>query len=203
MIVLIIGLVIFFGMHLVPVTGVKSSLIERMGEKKYQGIFSIISLVGFIIIIYGFSLIDTCNPMMADCETDNFYLWNSFEYSREISFLLMPISIIFIVASQIKSNIKKVIGHPMLFGVLIWSFVHLLSTGDLRSIILFLSFAAYSIIDMVFTKKTTEQGISYSITNDIVVIVTGLVVYSIILYFHEYVSGVQIVERDNLFFFIP
>ena len=203
MIVLIIGLVIFFGMHLVPVTGVKSSLIERMGEKKYQGIFSIISLVGFIIIIYGFSLIDTCNQMMADCETDNFYLWNSFEYSREISFLLMPISIIFIVASQIKSNIKNVLGHPMLFGVLIWSFVHLLSTGDLRSIILFLSFAAYSIIDIVFTKKTTEQGISYSITNDIVVIVVGLVLYSIILYFHEYVSGVQIVERDNLFFFVP
>ena len=56
MIVLIIGLFIFFGMHLVPVTGVKSSLIERIGEKKYQGIFSIISLVGFIIIIYGFDL---------------------------------------------------------------------------------------------------------------------------------------------------
>ena len=78
-----------------------------------------------------------------------------------------------------------------------------LSTGDLRSIILLLSFAAYSIIDIVFTKKTTEKGISYSITNDIVVIVAGLVVYSFILYFHEYVSGVQIVERDNLFFFVP
>ena len=203
MIVLIIGLVIFFGMHLVPVTGVKSSLIERMGEKKYQSIFSIISLVGFIIIIYGFSLIDTCNRMMADCETDNFYLWNSFEYSREISFILMPISIIFIVASQIKSNIKNVLGHPMLFGVLIWSFVHLLSTGDLRSIILFLSFAAYSIIDLIFTKKTSRNEISYSIANDIVVIVVGLVLYSIILYFHEYVSGVQIVEGGNLLFFLP
>ena len=203
MIVLIIGLVIFFGMHLVPVTGVKSSLIERMGEKKYQSIFSIISLVGFIIIIYGFSLIDTCNPMMADCETDNFYLWDSFEYSKEISFLLMPISIIFIVASQMKSNIKKIVHHPMLIGVLIWSFVHLLSTGDLRSIILFLSFAAYSIIDLIFTKKTARNEISYSIANDIVVIVVGLVLYSIILYFHEYVSGVQIVERGNLLFFLP
>ena len=203
MIVLIIGLVIFFGMHLVPVTGVKSSLIERMGEKKYQSIFSIISLVGFIIIIYGFSLIDTCNPMMADCETDNFYLWDSFEYSKEISFLLMPISIIFIVASQMKSNIKKVVHHPMLIGVLIWSFVHLLSTGDLRSIILFASFGAFSIIDIIFTRKTAEQGISFSILNDVVVIVVGLVLYSIILYFHEFVSGLQIVERGNLLFFLP
>ena len=203
MTVLIIGLVIFFGMHLVPVTGVKSSLIERMGEKKYQSIFSIISLVGFIIIIYGFSLIDTCNPMMADCETDNFYLWDSFEYSKEISFLLMPISIIFIVASQMKSNIKKVVHHPMLIGVLIWSFVHLLSTGDLRSIILFASFGAFSIIDIIFTRKTAEQGISFSILNDVVVIVVGLVLYSIILYFHEYVSGLQIVERGNLLFFLP
>ena len=203
MIVLIIGLVIFFGMHLVPVTGVKSSLIERMGEKKYQSIFSIISLVGFIIIIYGFSLIDTCNPMMADCETDNFYLWDSFEYSKEISFLLMPISIILIVASKMKSNIKKVVHHPMLIGVLIWSFVHLLSTGDLRSIILFASFGAFSIIDIIFTRKTAEQGISFSILNDVVVIVVGLVLYSIILYFHEYVSGVQIVERGYLLFFLP
>ena len=203
MIVLIIGLVIFFGMHLVPVTGVKSSLIERMGEKKYQSIFSIISLVGFIIIIYGFSLIDTCNPMMADCETDNFYLWDSFEYSKEISFLLMPISIILIVASKMKSNIKKVVRHPMLIGVLIWSFVHLLSTGDLRSIILFASFGAFSIIDIIFTRKTAEQGISFSILNDVVVIVVGLVLYSIILYFHEYVSGLQIVERGNLLFFLP
>jgi len=203
MIVLIIGLVIFFGMHLVPVTDIKSSLIERMGEKIYQIIFSIISLVGLIIIIYGFSHIDTCNPMMADCDTDNFYLWDSFEYSKEISFLLMPICIIFIVASQMKSNIKKVVRHPMLIGVLIWSFVHLLSTGDLRSIILFLSFAAYSIIDLILTKKTAVNEISYSIAKDVVVIVAGLVVYSIILYFHEYVSGVQIVERDNLFFFIP
>ena len=203
MIVLIIGLVIFFGIHLVPVTGVKSSLIERMGEKKYQSIFSIISLVGFIIIIYGFSLIDTCNSMMADCETDNFYLWDSFEYSKEISFLLMPISIIFIVASQMKSNIKKVVRHPMLIGVLIWSFVHLLSTGDLRSIILFASFGAFSIIDIIFTRKTAEQGISFSILNDVVVIVVGLVLYSIILYFHEYVSGLQIVERGNLLFFLP
>jgi len=203
MIVLIIGLVIFFGMHLVPVTGVKSSLIERMGEKKYQSIFSIISLVGFIIIIYGFGLIDTCNSMMADCETDNFYLWDSFEYSKEISFLLMPISIIFIVASQMKSNIKKVVHHPMLIGVLIWSFVHLLSTGDLRSIILFASFGAFSIIDIIFTRKTAEQGISFSILNDVVVIVVGLVLYSIILYFHEYVSGLQVVERGNLLFFLP
>ena len=203
MIVLIIGLVIFFGMHLVPVTGVKSSLIERMGEKKYQSIFSIISLVGFIIIIYGFSLIDTCNSMMADCETDNFYLWDSFEYSKEISFLLMPICIIFLVASQMKSNIKKVVRHPMLIGVLIWSFVHLLSTGDLRSIILFASCGAFSIIDIISTRKTAEQGISFSILNDVVVIVVGLVLYSIILYFHEYVSGLQIVERGNLLFFLP
>ena len=71
------------------------------------------------------------------------------------------------------------------------------------SIILFLSFAAYSIIDLIFTKKTARNEISYSIANDIVVIVVGLVLYSIILYFHEYVSGVQIVERGNLLFFLP
>jgi len=56
---------------------------------------------------------------MPDCEADNFYLWDSYEYSKEISFLLMPICMIFLVAFKMKSNIKKVVPHPMLIGVLI------------------------------------------------------------------------------------
>jgi len=203
MIVLLIGIVIFFGVHLIPLTGIKILLVERIGEKKYQGVFSIISLVGLLIIIYGFSLIDDCNPMMVDCETDNLFLWDPFEYSREISFLLMPVSIIFIVAFLIESNFKRILRHPMLISVLIWSLCHLLSNGNLRSIILFASFGTYSLIDLILTRKSTEQVSSYPITKDALVIVIGLIMYSIILYFHQYISGVQIVERNNFFFFLP
>ena len=141
--------------------------------------------------------------MMVDCETDNLFLWDPFEYSREISFMLMPVSIIFIVAFLIESNFKRILRHPMLISVLIWSLCHLLSNGNLRSIILFASFGTYSLIDLILTRKSTEQVSSYPITKDALVIVIGLIMYSIILYFHQYVSGVQIVERNNFFFFLP
>ena len=98
MFVLIIGIVIFFGVHLIPLTSAKVNLVERMGEKKYQGVFSIFSLIGLIVMIYGFSLVDDCNPMMANCNTNNIHFWEPLEYSREISFILMPISIILLVA---------------------------------------------------------------------------------------------------------
>ena len=98
MFVLIIGIVIFFGVHLIPLTSTKVNLVERLGgEKKYQGVFSIFSLIGLIVMIYGFSLVDDCNPMMANCNTNNIHFWEPLEYSREISFILMPISIILLV----------------------------------------------------------------------------------------------------------
>ena len=75
MFVLVIGIVIFFGVHLIPLTSAKVNLVERMGEKKYQGVFSIFSFIGLIVMIYGFSIVDDCNPMMADCDTNNIHFW--------------------------------------------------------------------------------------------------------------------------------
>ena len=203
MFVLIIGIVLFFGVHLIPLTSAKVNLVERMGEKKYQGVFSIFSLIGLIVMIYGFSLVDDCNPMMADCDTNNIHFWEPLEYSREISFILMPISIILLVAFLVESNIKRILRHPWLFAIILWSFCHLISNGDLRSVLLFASFGVYSIIDIVFSKKEVQTSESLPVTKDVIVIVAGLILYSILLYFHQYVSGEQIVEKNNLFFFLP
>ena len=137
------------------------------------------------------------------CDTDNIFLWEPFAYSREISFLLMPFSIIFIAASLVQSNLTRILRHPMLIGVLIWSFCHLLSNGDLRSIILFASLGVYSIIDIIYTRKAAPPAISFPASKDAMVIASGLIAYSVLLYFHQYVSGEQIVEKNNLFFFLP
>ena len=203
MFVLIIGIVIFFGVHLIPLTSAKVNLVESMGDKKYQGVFSIISLIGLIVMIYGFSLVDDCNPMMADCNTNNINLWEPLEYSREISFILMPISIILLVAFLVESNIKSILRHPWLFSIILWSFCHLISNGDLRSVLMFVSFGVYSVIDIVFSKKEVHSSESLPFTKDVIVIVAGLVLYSILLYFHQYVSGEQIVEKNDLLFFLP
>ncbi len=179
---LILGIIIFFSIHLVPILPIKNILINRLGENKYKGLFSLIALVGLLIIIYGFS------------RADFYPIWDPLPYSKEIALALMPISMILLAAANIQTNIKKFIKHPMLIGILIWSFVHLIANGDLRSIILFGSFGLYALIDIFFSKKvlTTNIEAKYTLSKDIMVIIIGLVAYLIIVYYHQFIAGVTI-----------
>ncbi len=179
---LILGIIIFFSIHLVPILPIKNILINRLGENKYKGLFSIIALVGLLIIIYGFS------------RADFYPIWDPLPYSKEIALALMPISMILLAAANIQTNIKKFIKHPMLIAILIWSFVHLIANGDLRSIILFGSFGLYALIDIFFSKKvlTTNIEVKYTLSKDIMVIIIGLVAYLIIVYYHQFIAGVTI-----------
>jgi uncharacterized membrane protein len=179
---LILGITIFFSIHLVPIFPLKKFLINRLGENKYKGLFSLIALIGILIIIYGFS------------SADYYPIWDPLPYSKGLALTLMPISIVLLVGANIQTNIKRLTKHPMLIGILIWSFVHLLSNGDLRSIILFVSFGVYALIDIIFSKKvlTTNNTANYTLTKDIIVVIIGLLVYAIIVYFHQYIAGVVI-----------
>ena len=180
--VLILGIVVFFGVHLVPISPLKNILINRLGENKYKGLFSLIALVGLLIIIYGFG------------RADFYLIWGPLPYSREIALALMPISMVLLAAANVQTNIKRFIKHPMLIAVLIWSFVHLIANGDLRSIMLFGSFGVYALIDIIFSKKvlTIEKTANYTLTKDVIVVIIGLLVYAIIVYFHRYIAGVVI-----------
>ena len=82
----------------------------------------------------------------------------------------------------------------MLIGILIWSFAHLIASGDLRSIMLFGTFGVYALINIIFSKKvlTTNNTTNYTLTKDIIVIIIGLFVYAIIVHFHQYIAGVVI-----------
>ena len=179
---LILGITIFFSIHLVPIFPLKKFLINRLAENKYKGLFSLIALIGILIIIYGFS------------RADYYPIWDPLPYSKELALTLMPISIILLVAANIQTNIKRLTKHPMLIGILIWSFVHLIANGDLRSIILFASFGVYALIDIIFSKKvlTTNNTANYTLTKDIIVVIIGLLVYAVIVYFHQFIAGVAI-----------
>jgi len=179
---LIIGIVIFFSIHLVPITLLKKILINQLGENKYKALFSLIAIVGLLIIIYGFA------------RADFYLIWDPLPYSKTIALALMPISILLLITANMQTSIKRYIKHPMLIGILIWSFVHLISNGDLRSIILFASFGVYALIDIIFSKKvlTTNNTANYTLTKDIIVVIIGFLVYAIIVYCHQYIAGIAI-----------
>jgi uncharacterized membrane protein len=106
----------------------------------------------------------------------------------------MPISMVLLAAANVQTNIKILVKHPMLIAILIWSFVHLITNGDLRSIMLFASFGIYALIDIIFSKKVLiiKDTENFTPTKDIIVVIIGLVAYIIIVYFHQYIAGVKI-----------
>lgn len=184
MIILAIGITIFFGIHLVPsFVAFRHRIITRIGEGPYQGLFSVISLSGFILIIYG--------KFKAGFQP----IWEPPLWSIKVSALLMLLSLVLLASAYMKSNIKRYSPHPMLWAVALWSAAHLFTNGDLASLLLFGSFALFSLFDMVSAnlRGATKQQIKYPYTKDIVAIVAGVVAYGIFLFLHPYLFGVSII----------
>lgn len=180
---LLIGLVLFFAVHFVPaMTGVKQSLRDRFGANGYRGAFSLVSLAGFALIIWGY----------ATAETSHVYappVWG-----RHVTMALVLLAFVCLAAANMRGNIRKTLRHPMLIGVALWGIGHLLANGDLVSVLLFGSFVAYAILDMVIA---TSQGrvaeFEVKPANDIVAVLAGVVAYAIFLFLHPYVIGVAVV----------
>lgn len=146
MLAMIIGLVIFFTVHLIPANPeLRKGLVARYGEGTYKIGFSIISLIGFVVIVLGYHKLQVMpgkNPV----------LWEPPVALRHATFLLMLASMFLLAAAYIPSKLRDMVQHPMLGAVKFWAFGHLLVNGDMGSIILFGSFLAWAIYDRVSLK---------------------------------------------------
>ena len=58
---LILGLVLFLGPHSLRVfaEGWRRRQVARLGENTWKGIYSVVSVIGFVLIIYGYGLART------------------------------------------------------------------------------------------------------------------------------------------------
>jgi uncharacterized membrane protein len=189
MMLLIAGLVIFFGIHLLPVNRpLRAGLAGRFGEGTYKGIFSVIALVGFVLIVLGFAkMLGSKNPI----------LWDPPTWTRHLAFALMLPAMILLVAAFIPSRIRAATKHPMLIAVKIWALAHLLANGDAASMVLFGSFLAYAVFDRISLKRrgnTGAGGANAPIINDVMVVVIGVALYAFMLFWgHRLLIGVPLV----------
>lgn len=183
--ILILGLIIFFTMHLVPsFTSVRNKLIARLGEGPYMGLYSIVSLAGLILIIYGKS------------QAEFHAIWNPPVWSRHLVITFMLVSFILFAGADMKSNFKCYTRHPMLWGVTIWAGTHLSANGDLASILLFGSFFVFALFDMLSAniRGATKQEIKYPYSKDAIAVIAGIVAYVVfVLFLHPYLIGVPII----------
>jgi uncharacterized membrane protein len=187
--ILVVGLVAFIGAHVfVSLRGPRAAVIARIGEGPYKGLMSLVSLAGLILVGYGFG------QYRADGWIN---VWSSPRWTYYVTQLLMWPASIFVVAAYIRGNIWRVLKHPMLVGVKTWAVAHLISNGDLGSIVLFGSFLAWAVYDRITLKHRTDPGAPAipvrGHRNDTIALVVGTLLYlGLGLIFHPIVVGVPV-----------
>jgi uncharacterized membrane protein len=189
---LVIGLVVFLGAHLVPTfPKTRADLRIRLGENGYKGLFSLVSLVGLVLIVIGFG-----EARMASW---NMVLWSPPVWTKHISFALMLPAFILLVATYIPSRIRDRAKHPMLAAIKIWALAHLIANGDLAGVLLFGAFLAYGVYDRISVKRRGALGPLGAkhggALNDGLVVVIGVVLYALMLTKgHAWLIGVPLLR---------
>jgi uncharacterized membrane protein len=180
------GLVVFFGTHLFSTFRRRDGegLVSWIGAGPYKGIYSVLTLAGFIAMVWGYGNV---KPWI--------FLADPPPWTRHITMALMLPAIILIVAAYAPTGfIKKAVKHPMLVAVKLWAFAHLLVNWDVGSLILFGSFLAFGVIDRIALKGRGDIGAAAAEPNvlgDLIALAVGAALYALLLYeLHRIITGV-------------
>lgn len=191
MLTLVAGLVIFLGVHtLTTLRPLRAQLIGQFGESAYKGVYSVLSLVGFLLIVFGYKWYRAAGYIP---------VWEPPTGMRHLTLLLMWPSMVALVAAYAPpGRIKAALKHPMLVAVKIWALAHLLANGDLGSIVLFGSLLAWAVYDRIAVKRRERAGeIAPAAVgkpvNDVIVVVIGTAAYGLMVWLHPVLIGVPVI----------
>lgn len=190
---LVIGLVLFLGAHVfVTLRAPRAAVIARIGEWPYKGLMGLVSLVGLVLIGYGFGQYRA---------TGWIQLWSPPGWTYYLTQLLMWPASIMVVPAYARGSIWRTLKHPMLVGVKTWAVAHLISNGDLGSIVLFGSFLAWAVYDRITLKRRAATGIltvpaTGPPRNDVIAVVLGVVLYVVFLvWLHPLLIGRAVIPH--------
>ena len=189
MTMLIFGLVIFLGVHSIRIFAEsgRERAIARLGEEPWKGVYALLSLVGLVMIVWGFGEARSTAPIV----------WGPPVWTRHITILLMLFSMILLGAYLLKtSHIAVAVHHPMLWAVVLWSFGHLVANGSLADLVLFGAFLVWSVLDLMANyTRDRVKAIAYPAPNwgaTIGAIVIGIVLWGLFIGgLHQWLFGVS------------
>jgi uncharacterized membrane protein len=185
-VILVVGLVVFLGIHSsrMVAPGWRDGIVERLGEGVWKGVYSVISLGGFALIIWGFA--------RAAADTGMVYVPPL--GLRHVTFALMLPALILAVASALPpGHIRRIARHPLLIGTVLWAFAHLLVNGELAAVVLFGAFLAWALIELAAqTWRPRASVVKPSAAFDVAAVVAGLALYAALAWrLHEWAFGVS------------
>jgi len=203
---LILGLILFLGAHSVRIwaDGWRNQTIEAYGEKAFKGVYALVSILGFYLLVVGYG----------EARLQTVALWNPPIFTKHISMLLMLLSSILLVATYIPRNhFKMRLGHPMVLSVKVWALSHLLANGNLADLVLFGSFLIWAVLNfrsarardraLLLNLNVTEEAAGESIAESesahqpkllstIITLVGGMAIWALITFFlHAKIVGVS------------
>jgi uncharacterized membrane protein len=186
--ILILGLALFIATHLlVSFRELRAGLILELGKPVYHTLFGVASVIEVGLIAWGYSLYRA---------TEYTQIWTPPGGMRHATVGLMLIASILVAASVIPSHIKAWAKHPLIAATKTWALAHLLSNGDLGSIVLFgalLAWAVYAFVSAKNRKDVTLPVAPARWGNDVFVLIAGVALYLALGFlFHPYVIGVHV-----------
>ncbi len=168
--ILVIGLVLFLGVHSARIffEGARQRFIEQRGEKAWKGLYSLVSLVGFALIVYGFG----------QARLDPGVVWTPPTGLRHAASLLVLLAFVLLAAAYVPGNqIRARVKHPMVLAVKVWALAHLLVNGRDYAVVLFAAFLVWAVLDFRAARaRDRAQGTQYpagSMPRTLITVVVG------------------------------
>jgi len=186
---LVIGLIVFLGAHSVRIFAEdwRSARIRAMGLRAWKLSYTVVSLAGFGLIVWGYA---QTRALPID-------LWHPPTWTRHVAALLTVPAFILLAASNVPgTRIKAAVGHPMVLGVKLWAFAHLLANGRLADVVLFGAFLLWAILDFRAARRRDRANGTVHATGplarDLIAVVAGLALWAVFaLYLHAAWIGVR------------
>jgi uncharacterized membrane protein len=190
---LILGLILFLGVHAIRVGGDarRDALIARLGANGYKGLYSLASGVGLALIIWGYSV----------ARLDPTPLWTPMVWPRHLAALLTLLALVLLAAAYVPGNqIKARLHHPMVLAVKLWAFAHLLANHTLADVLLFGGFFVWAVFNFrAARQRDRAQGTVYaagSLGPTLITIVVGFVAWAVVAFWaHKAWLGVAPFSR--------
>ena len=190
MILLVLGLAVFLGVHCVStLPRQRAALVARLGAGPFKIAYSLASLVGLVLIGWGFSRYRAEGMVQ---------VWSPPAFTRHIAMTLMWFAFVALAAAYSPAGrIRGWLKHPMLAAVKIWALAHLLANGDLGGLLLFGAFLAYAVYDRISVKRRGDAGaapMSAFTGGDAIAVGGGTLAYVAMLYLHPALVGVAVLR---------
>ena len=187
MTLLIVGLVLFLGIHSTAIVapGWRDRMVEKLGEGPWKGLYSIVSFLGLGLIIYGWSQA-RLSPTL---------VWLPPVGMRHAVLLFMLPVFPLLAASYLPGRIRNAAGgHPMLLSAKFWAFSHLLANGYLHEMVTFGAFLAWAVADRISLKRRKgpmPKPAPDGMRNDLIAAGVGLALYAVtVVWAHQWLFGV-------------